>query len=129
MVVPNHLHTIVSEFKNNAHIEICINTARKYLHQSGLRNYVAVLKPHLSTKNVETRKNWAHIHESHSTREWMNVVLGGKSSFTVRPMKNSDRVWIKASDRNDPMNMVPIFKSGNVSMSFWIRFRRLGAHR
>ena len=39
------LHTIVSEFKNNIDIEICINTARKYLPQSGLRNYVAVSKP------------------------------------------------------------------------------------
>ena len=59
----------------------------------------------------------------------MSVTFGGKSSFTVRPLKNSDRVWIKASDRNDPMIIVPTFKSGYVSMSFWVRFQRLGPHR
>ena len=111
------LRTIVSEFKDNTGIEICINTARKYLHQSGLRNYVAVRKPHLSTKNIESRKNWAQTQESYSTREWKNVIFSDESSFTMHPLKNSARVWRKANDRYDPTIMVPTFKSGYVSIS------------
>ena len=120
------LRTIVSEFKNNTGIEICVNTARKYLHQSGLQNYVAVSKPYLSTKNIEARKNWAHTHESYNTREWNSVIFSDESSFTVRPLKHSARVWRKTNDRYDPKNMVPTFKSGYVSMSVWGAFSALG---
>ncbi len=96
------------------------------MDQSGLRNYATVLKPYLSTKNIEARKEWVRTHKHYDAKQWHYVIFSDESSFTVRPLKQCARVWRNASICYETANMVPTFKSGYVCISLWGAFSAFG---
>ncbi len=111
------LHLIVAKFTEDTGLKICINTACKYLHACGTKNYNAVCKPFLSTKNVTARKEWAAKDMHWAQDDWCKFAFSDESSFTVKPKKSRGRIWCESNRRYVTANNLPTFKSGYVVIS------------
>ena len=120
------LHSIASEFIESTGIQITTRTLRKYLHQNGVNNYVAVSKPHLSKKQQRNRMKWAKKHQMWDDSKWDCTIFSDESFFTLRPTSLRKKVWREAKTRYNASNIVPTFKSGFISLSAWAAFSAHG---
>ena len=62
------------------------------------------------------------MYRAFEANRWDTVAFSDESSFTVRPTTLRKRVWRTSGTRFNNENLVPMFKSGFVSISVWAAF-------
>ena len=121
------LFLIAVRFRTVDGTRLSQRTIRRYLHNNGLRSYVAASKPYSTAKHMEARSSCCTLRRRWTIEQWSEVAFTDESSFTLRPLKNHTRVWRQICKRCVAKNMVHSFKSGYVSLSvrgmFFVRGR------
>lgn len=74
-------------------VKVCCNTTLLYLHELGLKNCIALRKPHLSDEYREERLAFARAHRHWTCKDWYNVIWTNKSSFEIGKNLQQIRVW------------------------------------
>ena len=103
-----------------------MSTVRRLLHENGMQNYVALMKPFLSSVNIKRRLKWGRIYASWSDPLWDTVILSYETYVTVLPKMQRKKVRRTEVERYNPCNIVPSFKSGYVGISLCAAFSARG---
>ncbi|KAH7969060.1 hypothetical protein HPB52_014177 [Rhipicephalus sanguineus] len=92
-------------------------TIRSRMREAGLMNCVTAQKPHLTTKQMEERLNFARAFEHWTAEEWREVIFTDESAFSTR-WDQQQRVWRPLNSRY-PGHIHSVLSSGRCSVSVW----------
>jgi hypothetical protein len=109
----------LSEISLNCAIKVSISTVRRALHDEGLNNRIARMKPHLLPRHIVNRRLFALEHLSWTMEEWKNVIWTDESTFELGENSRVVRVWRRVDEEYNTACTGSTFKSGRVSVMVW----------
>ena len=113
----NPIHTTTSTYNQFAPVKVGARSVPRTLKTYRISNFLAVLEPHLPSKNLPDNLIWAKHHDACDDTLCDKVVSSDESSYTIRPTTNKGHVWRKSNTKFNLRNLVPTFKSSYITVS------------
>jgi len=98
---------------------ISADTASRIFRRNNLTSRRPRLKPFLKPGHRTARLQWAQERKDWATDEWKRFCFTDESTFEVGKPNRSQRVHRYPGEQYNDNCLVPSFKSGRTSTSFW----------
>ncbi|CEP18926.1 hypothetical protein [Parasitella parasitica] len=96
------------------------STVRRALHEAGVNNRVAQLKPFVSQKHITQRKIFAGEHlKKWILNEWKNVMWTDEASFELGKNTSQVHVWRTLSEKYEVECLALTFRTRRQSVMVW----------
>ncbi|CEP11160.1 hypothetical protein [Parasitella parasitica] len=109
----------LSDIANESTDLVSKSTVRRALHEGGVNNRVAQLKPFLSQKHITQRKIFAGEHLKWTLNEWKNVMWTDEASFELGKNTAQVHVWRTSSEKYEVECLAPTFRTQRQSVMVW----------
>ena len=109
------LHEIVDDLKLNC----SLTTARRILHNNGIRGYIAAKKPFVSEKHAKDRVAWCEKNRNKDLYFWRRVIFSDETTVEIGKQSRQVKVWRHIGERYNTECLTSTFKSGRESVMAW----------
>jgi transposase len=109
----------LGEISLNSPAKVSNSTVRRALHDEGVNNRIARMKPHLLSRHIVNRRLFALEHFSWTMEDWKKVIWTDESTFELGQNSRQIRVWRRVDEEYNNACTGSTFKSGRVSVTVW----------
>jgi transposase len=109
-------------------VHFSASTARRVMHEQGLKAMHMVKKPLLTREHKRKRLEFARAHRDWTVEQWKQVIF---SDETLIPARSSDAhkvVWTKPTHALNPKLVIPTVQGGGVAIMVWGCISQYGFH-
>lgn len=99
--------------------DVCSETIRNYLKNSGYFSGKYIKKPLLSKKHQAKRKEICERWTYKGSRYWKDVLFSDETKFELFNPTNKKKIWKKKGDSLDPKYIKHTVKYGGGNVMFW----------
>ena len=110
---------IATEVKNATQTDICPQTVRNRLNETGLHGQVPRKKPLISKKNKTKRLNFAREHANKSPEFWQSILWSDESKFNLFGCDGRGTVWRSKGEAMRTECLRPTVKHGGGNVMVW----------
>lgn len=110
---------IAAEVKMATETEICPQTVRNRLNQTGLHGCVPRKKPLISKRNKTKRLNFAREHVNKPPEFWQSILWSDESKFNIFGSDGRGRVWRSKAETLRTECLRPTVKHGGGNVMVW----------
>jgi len=103
-------------------IPVSRSTVSRRIHEAGYGRYIARKKPHLSSKNIKERLEWAIAHKDWSEEHWKKVIWSDETVLQIG--HSSRRKWVtrKRGQELNKENVDDTYKTARLTIMVWACF-------
>lgn len=100
-------------------VDVCRNTAKKYLKDMGYISYSVSQKPLLTNVHKHNRRHWAMEHKGWTVNRWKNLIWFDESWLTVMGNDSFGKVVRREGERYEERYAMPTLNFGKGSVMVW----------
>jgi transposase len=109
-------------------VHISARTARRTLHEQGLKAMRMINKPLLTRAHKRKRLEFARAHMDWTSEEWKQVIFSDETVITARQSDSHKLKWVKPTHSLNPKLIVPTVQGGGFAIMTWGCISKFGFH-
>jgi hypothetical protein len=109
-------------------IRISPSTARRMLHEKGLKARHMIRKPMLTRAHKKKRLEFAISHRDWTVTQWKQVIFSDETVITAIPVNPRKIKWTKSTVGRNPELIIPTVQGGGSSIMAWGCISKYGFH-
>ncbi|RYY43695.1 MAG: hypothetical protein EOO06_19325 [Chitinophagaceae bacterium] len=94
-------------------------TARRVLHDEGLKAMHTIKKPLLTRTHKRKRLDFALTHRDWTVQQWKQVIFSDETTILARPSDTHKLKWVKPTHGLNPKLIIPTVQGGGVAILVW----------
>ena len=98
---------------------ISARTARRVLHDEGLKAMHTIKKPLLTREHKRKRLAFALAHRDWTVEQWKQVIFSDETPILARPWDTHKLRWVKPTHGLNPKLVVPTVQGGGIAIMVW----------
>ncbi|RYH29408.1 hypothetical protein EON65_08545 [archaeon] len=103
-------------------------TARRGLHDEGLKAMHTIRKPLLTPTHKRNRLEFAMAHRDWTVDQWKQIILSVETVILARPSETHKLRWTKPTQGLNPKLVVPTVQGGGAAIMVWGWISTYGFH-
>ncbi|RYY69581.1 hypothetical protein EON63_23535 [archaeon] len=103
-------------------------TARRVLHDEGLKAMHTIRKPFLTRTHKRKWLDFAMAHRDWTVEQWRQVIFSDETPIVARPSEAHKLRWVKPTQGLYPKLVVPTVQGGDVIIMVWGCISTYGFH-
>lgn len=103
-------------------------TARRMLHEQGLKAMHMIRKPLLTREHKRKRLEFARAHRDWTVKEWKQIIFSDETVILARPSDSHKLRRVKPMHGLNPKLVVPTVQGGGVAIMTWGCISKFGFH-
>jgi transposase len=109
-------------------IHISPSTARRLLHEAGMKARHTIRKPRLTVEHKRERLEFAQAHQHWKAEDWKQVIFSDETVITAIPLHSHKLKWIDTTEPLDPALIIPTVQGGGAKIMTWGCISTFGFH-